>query len=58
MNDTSRIAEHIRRMRSKGVEPEIIYMSETLYKDLGRPYKLSGIPVDYDNRLHSGFEVR
>lgn len=52
------IAEQISRMRSKGVEPEIIYMSPNLYKWIGRPHKFCGVMVDCDNRLKTGFEVR
>jgi hypothetical protein len=52
------ISEQISRMRSKGVEPEIIYMSPDLYNRLGRPHKFFGVMVDCDNRIKTGFEVR
>lgn len=58
MNDKDRIREQIKRMRSKCVEPEYIYVCPELYKQLGKPRYLCGIPIDCDSRLTSGFEVR
>lgn len=58
MNDRDRLFEQIKRMRRKGVEPEVIYMSYELYTQMGKPRRFNGIYVDCDNRLDKGFEVR
>lgn len=57
MNDVDRIREQIRRMRSKGVEPERVNVCYELYKRLSEKDTM-GVPIEYDNRLKTGFEVR
>lgn len=52
------LIEQIRRMRGHCVEPEAIHMSRECWRILGKPRSFSGIPVDCDGGLRSGFEVR
>jgi len=58
MNDRAMITEQVQRMRHACVEPEVITVSYEVYKALGKPRALKGVPIDCDDRLTSGFEVR
>ena len=58
MNDTSRINEQINRMRSKGVEPEVVYMCYGLWDSIGRKGKFAGVPICLDYDILGRFEVR
>lgn len=58
VNTYNEIAEQIRRMRSKQVEPERVIVSRRVYALLGSPNRISGVAVDCDDMAKSGFEVR
>jgi hypothetical protein len=58
MNDASRINEQIKRMRSKGVEPEVVYMTHDLWVQLGRPRTFNGVYCCVSDRVLGRFEVR
>lgn len=57
-NDRQKIKEHIRRMRSNGVEPNGIAMCYDLWDELGRPKRFAGINCYPDSRICGRFEVR
>ena len=52
------IREHICRMRSHCVEPELVLMSYECWDSLGKPKSFCGVPVDCDKHMRIGFEVR
>lgn len=58
MKDTDRIREQIRRMRRKGVEPEVVYMEYALWKEIGCPRSFSGVYCVEADGLSGRFEVR
>ena len=58
MNDTDRIKEHIKRMRTKGVEPEIVYIKPEFWDSLGKPRAVAGVCFCESDRILGKFEVR
>ena len=52
------IREHIKRMRSHYIEPELVVMSYECWYSLGKPNRFLGVPVDCDSYMSYGFEVR
>lgn len=52
------IREHIKRMRSHCVEPELVLMCYECWDSLGKPNRFLGVPVDCDSYMSYGFEVR
>lgn len=58
MNELDRIREQIKRMRTKGIEPDCIYMCYELWDSMNRPRKFCGISVAPSERLIGRFEVR
>ena len=58
MNDIDRIREHITRMRTKGIEPDVIYMCYELWDSIGRKGKFAGVCVSPDSQIQGRFEVR
>ena len=58
MNDAARIREQIQRMRSKGVEPEIVYMCDDLWQTLGQPCKFANVCCMESDQILGRFEVR
>ena len=57
MNDIDRIREQIKRMRCKDVEPECVYVCLELYHHISTK-DTRGVPIEYDDKLKTGFEVR
>ena len=45
MNELDRIREQIKRMRTKGVEPNYVIMCYDLWDSLGRPHRFSGAGI-------------
>jgi hypothetical protein len=58
MNEISKIREQIRRMRSKGVEPEYVAVSYEVWEDIGKVRSISGVYCYPDNGINVRFEVR
>ena len=58
MNELDRIREQIKRMRRKGVEPEVVYMAHDLWDKLGRPHSFFGVYCCENDRILGRFEVR
>ena len=52
------VREHICRMRSHRVEPELVLMCYECWDSLGKPKSFCGVPVDCDKQMKCGFEVR
>ena len=57
-NELDRIREQIKRMRTKGFEPEIVYMCYELWDDIGRKDKFFGVVCCPSDRILGRFEVR
>ena len=58
MNELDRIREQIKRMRRKGVEPEVVYMAYDFWDELGRPRRFFGVECCESDRILGRFEVR
>ena len=58
MNELDRIREQIKRMRVKGVEPEVVYMKHELWASLGGPRRFFGVECCENERILGRFEVR
>ena len=58
MTDTNRIREQIRRMRSKGVEPDYVALCYELWDRLGSPKSFCGVYCYPDSKILGRFEVR
>ena len=58
MNELDRIREQIKRMRHKGIEPEVVYMCHELWDKLGRPRVFFGVECCENERILGRFEVR
>ena len=58
MKEADEIRSQIRRMRSKGVEPEVVYMVYDLWVELGRPRTLFGVHCCESDGILGRFEVR
>jgi len=52
------ISEQIQRMRMRCVEPCAVTVCNEMYIRLGKPKRISGIPVDCDRTMNSGWWVR
>ena len=57
-NELDRIREQIKRMRTKGIEPDVIYMCYELWDSMGRKGKFAGVCVSPDSQIQGRFEVR
>ena len=59
MNDIDkRIREQIKHMRTKGIEPDTVYMCYELWDSMNRPRMFAGVYVSPSDRLLGKFEVR
>ena len=58
MNELDRIREQIKRMRTKGVEPDHVIMCYELWDSLGRPHRFSRVECYPDDGVLGRFEVR
>lgn len=58
MNETNIIREQIKHMRSKGVEPEVVYIQHELWVTLGSPCFIAGVCLCESDRILGKFEVR
>ena len=58
MNELDRIREQIKRMRTKGVEPNYVIMCYDLWDSLGRPHRFSRVECYPDDGVLGRFEVR
>ena len=58
MNELDRIREQIKRMRTKGVEPNYVIMCYELWDSLGRPRRFSRVECYPDDGVLGRFEVR
>ena len=58
MNNTDRIREQIKRMRTKGVEPEFVYIQPEFWESLGKPRSIAGVCFFESDRILGKFEVR
>ena len=58
MNELDRIREQIKRMRTKGVEPNHVIMCYELWDSLGRPHRFARVECYPDDGVLGRFEVR
>ena len=58
MEEVDIICEQMQRMRQRCVEPSSVTVCSEVYLKLGKPKRLSGIPVDCDTAMNSGWWVR
>jgi hypothetical protein len=58
MGEIDIISEQIQRMRQRHVEPSAVTVCDEVYLSLGKPKKLSGVPVDCDRTMKGGWWVR
>lgn len=58
MKTADSIHEQIRRMKKAHVEPSSVTVCGETYRELGKPRRMSGIPVDCDITMESGWMVR
>ena len=58
MKEADEIRSQIRRMRSKGVEPEVVYMEYDLWVQLGKPRRFMGVYCCESCGISGRFEVR
>ena len=58
MNETDRIREQIKRMRTKGIEPDYVAMCYELWDSLNRPRNFAGVYCYPDSKILGRFEVR
>ena len=57
-NELDRIREQIKRMRTKGFEPETVYLCYELWDDIGRKDKFFGVCCCPSDKILGRFEVR
>ena len=58
MTELDRIREQIKRMRVKGIEPEVVYLCYDLWHELGKPRRFAGVECCESDRILGRFEVR